>query len=246
MVPCRCTLGELDWESAFSEGMCPEGVTPGRTQRHLSHWWGNARPEGFSSQTCSDWHLSLCIWLESLVVRGFPPWLELVPTVGILLTGWRALGKSRRCLRSAGPAGLPFHRPVSRLSERVRASSEGPRSLAPHPITPATRLARQAAGWISRAWGRDPQGPSGFLQGLGGCLAGHYSFPCVATAALQGLPGTHPGLQPHHHTGCSSRFPLDSGGVRLPPALQPWALPEPSPSLLSANQPWETSCEWRR
>lgn len=36
MVPCRVTSGELDWGSAVSQGMCPEGVTPGRTQRHLS------------------------------------------------------------------------------------------------------------------------------------------------------------------------------------------------------------------
>lgn len=36
MVPCGVTSGELDWGSAVSQGMCPEGVTPGHTQRHLS------------------------------------------------------------------------------------------------------------------------------------------------------------------------------------------------------------------
>ena len=153
--------------------------------------------------------------------------------MGILLTGWRALGKSRRCLRSAGPAGLPSLRPVSRLSERVRASSEG----ASQPGTTSHHTSHSAGPGRLRGGSLGPgvETPKGrqallVLQGLGAALLVITAFSVWPQLFLRSFWGLTQGCSPVTTLGVLPGSPSTAVGYGSLPHFSPE--PSQSPALV--------------
>ena len=198
-VPCGVTSGELGRGSVFSQGVCPEGVTPGRTQRPPSHWWGYAQPSRVSQL---HRHVLTGILSLHLVTKSCGEGLSILARAGLPSGDFVDRVASSGKILQVTEVGQSCMAPPPQASVTSEWTSEGLQwRCLPRPTTPTTRMAPAAVRWISRAWGRD-QGPPGSALPSGLIWLPWWSlqlFSVVATAVPHVLLGTHPGLQPHHH-----------------------------------------------